>query len=584
MNKKMLLLGLSVLFVLAIPFTQIMACSGFPYFSIDDLPSMPLWVKATVIDADDRGYSAVLRVENYYAGEGEQFLAVMRYPPALGSGATVRGYDTGCLYDGYPGHYWSKGAQGYFGLTSNGDGTFTDENGGTAHFYPVDAQISYQVGAREGYYAEFDEPLTMTEKAFVEKLLEVGGRDEPISPKSERPVFFYPLMRFLTITTEKGTLYQLNPDRSISKLPDGYPLAISSDGAHVAFRVDDQTIAFQYIWTEYRPRETEEGKNDDLKKPGQAIRFSPDSNLVAVWDMSHLAIYLLSNEGYSENYGYATNLYLYSVAQINLAQSDSAPLPHLLWSADSTTIAWEDGSGIWRWDIFSDGTPEQIMTKDEVTVLGADFPALLDVSTYGRYIRVGRPDSWTLFDSRTDQTYDDVLASPTEQFLVFKGSSLFKDEEGRYWWLDYCKAPLRETCNVALHQPYLQSVFSYQMNLEGVIACEPQHEDCSITGQSWHPAIGITGFFGGIYIDKILSDVRQVAYDPQYDQPAILVENYRIFLGFYSDLLVSEKEYLPYLDIVNLEGNIDSPIVSIEWGQPIFFDIYNMTTTLYLPH
>ena len=36
-------------------------------------------------------------------------------------------------------------------------------------------------------------------------------------------------------------------------------------------------------------------------------------------------------------------------------------------------------------------------------------------------------------------------------------------------------------------------------------------------------------------------------------------------------------------DYLNLEGIVDSPIASIEWGQPIFYDTFMLTATEYLP-
>jgi hypothetical protein len=183
------LLLLSTALVVHIP--GVLACSGYPHFGVDDLPTMDLLIKATVIEVDDRGDSAIMLVENYYKGKGGRLLAVMRYRPALYSGARVRGYDTGCLYAGQ-GASLFEGGQGYFGLMDNGNGTFTDYNGGTANFYPVDGKITYQKGYTEGYAAEFDEPLTITEEEFVEKLLEVGGLKEPVAPIPN----FYPLMRF----------------------------------------------------------------------------------------------------------------------------------------------------------------------------------------------------------------------------------------------------------------------------------------------------------------------------------------------------------------------------------------------------
>ena len=37
-------------------------------------------------------------------------------------------------------------------------------------------------------------------------------------------------MRYLSITTENGTRYQVNPDRSVKPLPASAPIAMSPDG------------------------------------------------------------------------------------------------------------------------------------------------------------------------------------------------------------------------------------------------------------------------------------------------------------------------------------------------------------------
>ena len=36
---------------------------------------------------------------------------------------------------------------------------------------------------------------------------------------------------------------------------------------------------------------------DQIKKPGVFAKFSPDSNMVAVWDDEHLAVYIYRDRG-----------------------------------------------------------------------------------------------------------------------------------------------------------------------------------------------------------------------------------------------------------------------------------------------
>jgi len=530
---------------------------------------MDLIVKATVIDTDDRGLNAIIRVEDYYKGEGDQLLVIMRYPVGLETGNKVRGYDTSCLYSGH-GKQWQKGSQGYFGLNSNGDGTFSDLDGwNSAHFYVWDGQIVLDEGATTGY-ALVDNPFSlMSEANFLTALKDMGGHDEPIPPTIEGNQI-YPLMRFLNITTENGTRYQVNPDRSVRQVPDDAPLAISPDGSHVAFKLDDNTIAFQSIWTEYGDvDETSEPLPQELmeenQKTGIYVRFSNDSNMVAVWDDTQLTVYLFD----SQVVGYFGNqLHMREIANI-----DVSALTQVMWSADSSTLAWEDTSGIWRWNLFEDAEPTHL----------TESYRLLDISTYGRYVRVGQADEWTLYDIHTGETFANAISAPTEQYLIFVNS----DDTTLPDWQsadEDCKPPLRETCAVHITPRFdyeTVSVFPYQMELFGIKGCSA--ESCDITGVSWHPSVGDNSWRGGRYIYVFKAGIRQIIYDVFYDQPAILTGDYQIEFDFYPSDRFDSEPTLAYLDYLNLEDDLDSPITSIEWGQAIFYDTFMLTATQYLP-
>lgn len=574
LKRAFFVFGLALIW-LTTQVSVVFACGGYPYFGIKNIPTMDFLVKAMVIETDDRGYNAIIRVENYYKGEGEMFLAVMRYKPALASGASLRHYDTGCLYDGYGG-LWRKGTQGYFELQSNGDGTFTDKNGyGIANFYPVDGKLTYYEDTNGGYNIEFDEPKTISEEDFAVLMLEAGGREAPVVPIADESTR-YPLMRFLNFTTTNDTRYQVNPDRSILQLPPNYPIAISPDGAHVALREDDKTIAFQYIWTEYP---TEENLiNNLIKVPGQAVEFSNDSNFAVVWDQSQLTIYMFTNQG-SSVYGYGQGMEANAIARVELTQISDSALPKVLWSADSSTIAREDGSGVWRWDIHDDAVPQQLTTSEEDD--RSSFPSLIDLSTYGRFVRIGQSDNWTLMDADTGDTYTNAIVSPTEQFMIYINGDprMPSDERG-------CRPPLRETCirYVEDYDRYsegyehdVQAVFAHRMNRFGWSACDGTN--CTIYAGSWHPSF-IDPYQR--YFSDPITGLRQITYDPQYDQPALLVGDYTIYFGFYSDPPLRDPNG-PIPDILPLEDEIDSPIESIKWGQPVFYDEYNVMTTEYLP-
>ena len=568
MIKRLLLVLSSLMLFGSMSPSILMACSGGVEFQLEDLSSMDLIVKATVIDTDDRGFNAIIRVEDYYKGEGDQLLVIMRYPVGLETGNKVRGYATSCLYSGH-GKQWQKGSQGYFGLNSNADGTFNDLVGwNSAHFYVWDGQITFDEGATTGYALEHNPFSIMSEADFLVALKDMGGHDEPLPPTIEGKQV-YPLMRFLNITSEKGTRYQVNPDRSVIQLPDSAPLAISPDGAHVAFKLDENTIAFQPIWTEYKyVDETSELLPQELmeenQKAGMYVRFSNDSNMVAVWDYAQLTVYLFGRQ----EFGYFGNqLHMREIVSINIAAST-----RVIWSADSSTLAWEDTSGVWRWNLFEDAEAMHL----------TESYSLLDVSTYGRYVRVGQADEWTLYDTQTGETFANAISAPTEQFLIFVNS----DETPINDWqsADDCKPPLRETCAVYINPRYdyeTFSVFPYQMELFGIKGCSS--ESCDIGGVSWHPSIGENSWRGDRYIYVFKAGVRQIIYDVFYDQVAILAGDYQIEFDFYPSDYFDLEARLAYLDYLNLEDEIDSPIASIEWGQAIFYDTFMLTGTQYLP-
>ena len=426
------------------------ACSGYPYFSMEDLPEMDLLVRATVLDADDRGYSAVIRVEDYYKGEGPLLLTVSRYNVGLQTGRGVRGYDTGCLYDGR-GHEWRPGSTGYFGLSRNLFETYTDEHHGSAHFYVIDGTITYQEGATEGFAMEWDDPNSISEEDLVAKLLDAGGRDEPVAPTIDGGQR-YPLMRYLMITTENGTRYQLNPDRSVTPLDAETVLFISPDDAHVVVPADEETLAFYYVWPMGYRQEVIERL---IQQPGKAAAFSNDSHMVAVWDESQLAVYMYRNEGRGNQGDWGAGMQMDVIARATI-QTAEDQLALVQWSADSSAIAWQDNSGIWRWNLYDDAEPGLVADQTEL----ADA-TLLDLSSSGRYIRYGTSAGWTLYDSSTGEIFANALAAPGDRHLIFVNS----DDQPIDNWQDKetCAPPLRENCAVyiGIRDARTISVFPY---------------------------------------------------------------------------------------------------------------------------
>ena len=216
---------------LLIPQPVAEACSSPGSYRIGNIPQMGddvVIVRAIVVEADERGYSAIIRVKYYLKGQGAEYLAVMRYPASLATTSTIRDYDMQCLYDG-SGEEWLDGSEGYFALRPSPiiDGVYTGVIPTEAYYYPAHWLI-------ENNNIEFwqDEKRSLNPQDFEDLLMELTGITETIAPS---PVH-YPLKRFLHITTESGSRYKMNPDRSVTEIDTAtYPMAISNDGSHIVF-------------------------------------------------------------------------------------------------------------------------------------------------------------------------------------------------------------------------------------------------------------------------------------------------------------------------------------------------------------
>lgn len=585
LTTRTTLLGL-LLLALYMAHGTVFACSDPSWFTLDELPTTDLLVRATVVDTDYRNVNAVLRVDEYYKGEGPQYLPVVRYPVALATGSILRSYDTGCLYSGYGYHRWRQGTSGYFGLRSNGDGTHSDLVSGTAHFYVQDGYMydSHNEGDVLELTQTYGEThVVMTEAEFIELLLKEGDRDAPLSmdPFTDAR---YPLMRFLMFETEHGTRYQLNPDRSVILLADDAPIAVSPDGAHVAVRVDSETIRFQYIWHDDRYYSGWYADHPQVLVKGSDVLFAKNSNLAAVWDDKRMSIYMFHNSFGSVlgagGVGYGMNIY--EIAVMPLAAGDPAVIA---WSDDSSTIAWQDLDKIWRWNLFDQTEPKLVRTVSE-----PQAERLLDLSRTGRFVRIGSPAGWTLIDSQTGASYEQAVVSPNEQILAF-----FRGEqpESMASWEDglreqgACKPPLRTTC-VTRHWQHGDSeeilVFPYELEMLGVFGCQEDRR-CVIGSSPWDPSRAHS-FNILRHWNKWGDDLRQVVFDSLYRQAAVLRGDYQIefdfyYGGYFTGALDTDVDQL---DFVNVEEFIDSPVASIEWGQPVFYDTFMLTATEYLPH
>ncbi|MCY4063185.1 MAG: hypothetical protein OXG53_12505 [Chloroflexi bacterium] len=525
-----------------------------------------LVVAATVQEYDDVGIGTILKVDQYFKGAGGEYLVLMRYPPALQYAGHIRKYDTGCLYAARSEDRWQKKYFGYAALSENGNGTYSVNR----IFFPVDGTIEFY-SENEG---ETGAEVTLPVHDFEQLLLNLSGESEASVPKSSP----YPLMRFLNITTESGERYRLNPDRSVTWLDEAkYPVAISNDGSHVMFRLDDGELGFQYLAQLKKPFDpTRHAMGSAAPVGGSALsdgyldsygwlhpvrglygEFSPNSNFVAVQEEKRLVVYLFySADKDGAVVGFGHQLAIREIASHTAIWRTTDSEQPMLWSADSRAIAFEDARGIRIWRITEQADPQLVVQPE-------DGKELLDYSASGRYLRFGNKASWTLLDVQTGKSWNDTLITPDESRLIHFLSEGAEDYAEQLQRLIQCRYP--RLCPLIL----LQSMHTGFPTVELPQDFLWHHPDYlglvyrdGIVSIHWSYSLEDT--YCEWFCRLELSSIEATAFDAHHQQTAIAFEQSKIAISIRSP----ERDFYK----IDLSEYLDSPIVDLEWGQPIFYE------------
>lgn len=519
-------------------------------------------VAAEVIDVDDVGIGTILKVQRYFKGAGGEYLAIMPYPPALPIAGRLRSYHTGCLYTGQFYENWQQNDLVYVGLDSNGDGTFS-----RGPFY-------HPQGENIEYYTEEESEVSLPIAEFELLLLELNGLSAATEPLSNP----FPLMRFLHITTETGERYRLNPDRSLTWLdPENDPIAISNDGTHVMFRLDDDQLGFQYLaqikkpiapWIEpvnnelngfgrwpYEGQFTNNGWLHAVN--GSYGTFSPDSNLVAIQEETRIAVHLFSSvvlRGPASGFGH--RMAMEEIASHDVAWRSTKESP-IVWSSNSKAFAYQNGQEIWLWNMLVDEKPQLVASVE------AD-QELVELSATGRYVRYGNRKSWTLVDVLNGETWKDSLVTPDESRLVHFVSERAEDFRQELERLGDCSLP-KIGCPLVMWQSTETGIGSLDLPMD-VFWHEPYQMGrvypVGVESGSWSESLRRLPNVNPVEL-AYLPTVQAFAYDAEYRKPAFVFEDTRIGLD--------ARKWGNY-DSVDLSDYLDSPIVDLQWGQPIFYE------------
>jgi hypothetical protein len=560
-----LYLWLGLLLFLLLPTTSVMACSGGGGNPpLTEILNREFFVEATVLEVDAVGQNAILRVERYLKGVGTSYLAVVNYTRGFHA-IDQRGYDKGCNY-GLNSPLFQLGERGYFGFSSNGDGTYNNTYGYGSVSFPIkNGTISNIVYDESGYR---EEHLSIQE--FEERAYEILGERNDFVPGNYDSQMEYPLLRPVYFTTESGRHYVMEVDRHLREIDSATEaVAISPDGAHHAFRLDENTIIFSYCTSacSFDASRLHTYYNGELREvpriPAQSLIFSPNSNIAAVWNEASLGLYLFDNQTFS-NYGRQMEVVFLGSHDFRGNLAASARL--VSWSADSSTIVFLDDAGIWRWHIYTMAAPELVLpaanlvSSDAVTM--PEQIEHLELSQSGRYLRYGNGSHWNLLDLITGESFANAIVIPDESNFIYINSDL---PDTRPDW-NTCRPPFHQTCPFAISQA--GDLVAMEWLQDGWVIfffCDESTHNCSSFALVWAWDSGnlTYGNWDWGWFDNIAH-----SSDGNKRFSAIQRGDYEIEL-WYDGLNEIETYHAEHYD---LSTQLDSPIAHIEWGQAIFYE------------
>jgi hypothetical protein len=549
-----------LLFFFLLPTSAVMACSGGGEPALSEILNRDIFVEATILEVDNVGQNAILRVERYLKGVGTAYLAVVNYTNGFHA-VDQRGYDKGCNYGvNYP--LFRVGQRGFYGLSSLGDGSYSNAYGYSSVSFPIqDGQISLPIHDEAGYRIE-----TLTIQEFEERVHEILGQSHEFIPNSYDNQQEYPLLRPLYLTTESGRRYVMEVDRQIREIDlSNEAFIISPDGAHHAYYLDENTITFGYCshWGCSLERTFYSESIEVPRIPAQALAFSPNSNYVATWNESSLGLYLFDNQTGSM-YGRQMEVVWLSNHDFRGNLNSGARL--VSWSGDSSTLVFVDDVGIWRWHIYSMAEPEflipaaSLVSADETMIF--EQIEFLELSQSGRYLRYGNGSNWRLVDVVSGESFANAVVTPDESNFIYVNSGLPDLGQER----SNCTPPFHQSCPFTIsHEGKLIEIAWRRDDYVSFYFCDEASSDCESVSFVWawdRPSYGYNGWSWG-WID----DIEFGDFDENFLY-AIQQGDYRLELHY--DGLNRQETYHP--EHYDLSAQLDSPVIYLEWGQAIFYE------------
>lgn len=551
-----------LLLFIMIPTGSVLACTPgeIPPIVLEDIQDRSYFVKGMVIEVDDGGFNAILRVDHYVVGRGPAQLLIYRNDPVLSVVYRERNYDTGCLYGGTT-EPWTVGETGYFSLTRLRNGSYSVTNGyGQDYYFTADQGMVYFL--RDD--PESDDPFMFSVEQlqadeFEALVMELNSSTETSLPDRSQGE---PRRHLLYVTTQSGTDYLLPVDGTDAVMlePCTENCRITSpDGSHYAQSVDSTHLEFFY---HYGLSQREDGVNLPVEVEGQAVLFSADSDFVLVWNEAVLSLYRITPTPEDSNGNilmYGLGLRLDELATLALQTSSTVQAEQLhgyaTWSTDSTTFAYGDAEGLWHFDFFEQTEPELILPLQEGAI-----PPVLELSRSGRYLRYGDADEWVLLDVQTGKTYDDGVISPDEVHLALLDPEAFERPTSEAPGAGIqCLTPLRQNCALVVRAQDVKIVEHVWTQDDTMFIAFCQTADrhiCQTTTRD--DRFDREVILSSRNLEHFTYPILDATYEPHDKILSLLTGDYELQLGGVQDRF----------EVTGL----DSPIESIEWGPTLWYD------------
>jgi hypothetical protein len=314
--------------------------------------------------------------------------------------------------------------------------------------------------------------------------------------------------------------------------------------------------------------------------------FSTDSNYLLAWYEGSISLYAFNSWRPYGNNGYYANAEEIYTAQLAVTETMTAEMFRGLgaWSSNSRAFAYWDADGLKWLDLTMMRVPRLVLKHESPTIQGFGdsqsdeaIPPLLELSHSGRYIRYGALEEWTLLDVLTNSRYDDLLVNPEEtHFLavspeesVYATAYAEDGEDGECMMFDLagnclmtnpqhsesCFLPMISCSHLSLRQYYQVIELYWQRENLVYLACESSTSNrCFAVALDYedprYPSSGQPHSY----------PTNGFAYDAVYGYVAWATDDYQLRLS-----LALNADPLDFSDV------LDSPIASLEWGKPLWY-------------